>query len=282
MFGLGWLDLLLIVGMVVSLIGMKVCSKQQRTMKNAQLYAVLLLCVVFVCTGWLLWRQFLWDLVVDKSELAMRRTEAQWAGQGYGVGKYINGPLKNDEDFKGRDKGDGILVIYDDNGTPNSKRTVDAFKRGLEEAGINLSNVEFKQLEISASAPMMGPAGPGMGVTMLMTYADFLKAMKGQDQPVVISLLGLPNSMSQNVADLTNRGKRAFVVAGNVYQNQMQVMAVGNKLVTALLQMKPDAPGYEDSYPEEAPAAFDAFYQIVTPKNAQQVYQQMQKASSSK
>lgn len=285
MFGLKWLDLLVIVGMIACFIGLKVCSKNQRTMKNAQLIAVLMLCGVFVCAGTLFWRQFLKDLLTDRTAEAHKRNCVQWRAQGYGLAKYINGELKNDSALTG----EGVLVIFED--SDYNTDLVAAFKEGLTEGGIAQSTVEFKPIAVAGAGGATrsaGPGGvPGPGMMMMMTADDIQTAMRGGAQRVVISLVGVPPQtpvMRQydRRIDFTNKGKRAFIVAGSVWQSKEQMEMVYYKQITAAVQQRADAPEFEDSYPEESNRAWDVFYKLATVKNAEAMYKEYESRTPSK
>ncbi len=266
MFGFGWFDGLLFLVMIGSFLGMRVCSKKQRTMKNAQLYALLLILVVFVAAGWFMWRNFLKDFFIDKAELSRARARTQWEAQGWGLGKYILNQMTKDNP---KVEGDRILVLHDD--ADYVQPQVEAFKKGMIASGIPESRMEFKVLEVSGQgAPTGMPMGmPGMSKEMLMTSNDFKKAMPSSAPKVVISLLGLPRDAAQTGFRFASRdGKSVFLVGGNVYQNPTHIQLVQYGTVTGVLQLKDDAPTFEDSYSEEPSAAFKEFYELVTKSNA--------------
>lgn len=266
MFGFTWFDGLLFLVMIGCFLGMRVCSKNQRTMKNAQLYALLLILLVFVAAGWFMWRNFLKEFFIDKAELSRARARTQWEAQGWGLGKYINGQMKTDNP---KVEADRILVLYDD--AEYVQPQVEAFKKGMVAAGVPESRMEFKVLEVSGQgAPVGMPMGmPGMSKEMLMTSADFKKAMPSSAPKVVISLLGLPRDAAQTGYRFASKdGKSAFLVGGNVYQNPTHIQLVQFGTVTGVLQLKDDAPTFEDSYSEEPAEAFEEFYELVTKNNA--------------
>ena len=169
--------------MIAGFIGLKVISNKQQTLKNANLYAILDLLVIFVCAGTLIWNEFLYDLVVDKASLAKERQINSFKVQGYGVADYINS--------KGISK-DGILLIST---AAISDEEVEGFKSGMSAAGIS---GPFEVTKIGKELAMPGPGGPGgPGGPVMVTFTDkdIKNAMKGKKDGVVINLAGIPSNM---------------------------------------------------------------------------------------
>ena len=178
--------------MIAGFIGLKVISNKQQTLKNANLYAILDLVVIFVCAGTLIWNEFLYDLVVDRASLAKERQINSFKVQGYGVADYINS--------KGISK-DGILLIAT---AAVSDDEVESFKSGMSAAGIS-GPFEVTKIgkELSMPGPGMAPAdGP---VMVTFSDKDIKNAMKGKKSGVVINLAGLPANMAMMPVTRANK-----------------------------------------------------------------------------
>ncbi len=178
-------SIIALIVMIAGFIGLKVISNKQQTLKNANLYAILDLVVIFVCAGTLIWNEFLYDLVVDKASLAKDRQINSFKIQGYGVADYINS--------KGISK-DGILLITT---AAISDEELESFQKGMAAGGIS-GPFEVTKIgkEVAMPGPGIGPAGGPVMVTF--TDKDIKNAMKGKKGGVVIHLAGMPSNMAMS------------------------------------------------------------------------------------
>lgn len=267
MFGLEWMEIAMLAGMLACLVPLKLCGGKRRGSRYALPVAVLSFCGIVLLAGAFFWNRFAGEAAASPAATVKERANVQWRAQGYGIARWLE---KNDPGNK------AILVIWEENEANKTK--LEEFKRGLAEAGVDPARTDFRPLTVSAADGI--PAGYGGSLVSLMTPRDLHEIMKAYgENKTVVSLVGVPPTPGRNGGgernwDFTNRGGRLFLVGGNVYENPVQLEMTANGWISALIQPRPDAPGFEDAYPAGAPEAFEAFYRVVVPENARQAYRE--------
>ncbi len=253
---------LICVVMFVSLIGMMVCSKKQKTNPNAQPIAMGLLIVVIVCGVAMLYRTgILGDATGNRRQTESLFTESQ----GIVLGEYL---VANN---KGK-----VLVLAEPDFKTNSytKTLVEGLKKGLG-AGteVVVDTIETpgvkKPVEQDPNMPEMT-----MPLMDTMTAKDFDRAVaKYPNAKVVVSLVGLPRNKSQ--MKLWKKGP--VIALLNAYGNLANLIKAGK--ICAVTVSKPKA-DYEADYPGTPKAAFELRYILVTTKNIEQLKDKVKKLLS--
>ena len=259
------ITVLICVVMFVSLIGMMVCSKKQKTNPNAQPVAMGLLIVVIICGVAMLYRTG----ILGDAASGRQYSENQFtAAQGVILGQYLA------TDAPGK-----VLVIAeaDFKTNPYTKTLVEGLKEGIG-AG---AEVQVDTIEIpGAKKPKVSedPDMPDMDMMMplmdTMTARDFDRTVaKYPDVKVIVSLVGLPRNKSK--LKLWKKGPKIALLNG--YGNLANLVKAGK--ICAVTVSKPKA-DYESAYPGTAKEAFEMRYILVTPKNIVQLKEKSPKLLS--
>ncbi len=258
------MTILIVAVMILSVIGMMICSKKQKTNPNAQPIAMVLLVVVVVCAALLLWPK--------NTQQAQMQQENQFAAsQGIVLGKYLaaNAPGKI------------LLLAETDYKTNKYTQTIAEGLRKGTGGEVVVDTVETAASRKAAAAPApKGPDGmPGgmpemtMPLQETMTAKDFDAAVaKHPDAKVVVSLIGLPRDASR----LKIWGKTKIAII-NAYGRLAGLIEKG--WIPAVTISKPKA-NYEAAYPGDPQKGFELRYILVTSKNIKSLPKKVQQMLS--
>ncbi len=255
-------NLLLVAVMLGGFALLRTCKKRQKTWRHASLYAVMTLVVLLGSCGLFLWHNFLHDAVTDAGTMALERAEMQWHAQGRHMARMAAALRRSDPAAA-----DAILVLH--GGMENQQSRLAAFTMAMTANGVPPSALEFRVVPVSGPRAGIAPA------ESLVTVNDLKKAIGDFSGGIVISLLGVPPDAPHSRFDFTRRGKQRFWAGGDATNNSPEIQQmVRAGRIGAVMQSRPDAPQFGESYSGDPEKAFRQFFEPVYPDSEKIFYNQ--------
>ena len=253
----------LVIGgiMLISFIGMIICSKKQHVTPAAKPGAIALLCVVIGCAIIFMVRN-----MSDGDTEGLIENELKFAKSStYVLGKYLAKTMPNAR----------VLVIVGPKSENNKRQKIliAGLKKGF---GSAITNIKVASPKINKPKGPDGKPMPDMMMPMeeMMKAADFNKLIaKNKNCTLIITLIGLPmdtGGMKIWKQFMTNPKKtpKLCIVNGDV---SMFGAFIAKGLMPAVVTFKPDAKYTEEPAPADLQKAFDKRYLLVTSKNIKEV-----------
>jgi hypothetical protein len=253
----------LVVGgiMLVSFIGMIICSKKQHVTPAAKPGAIVLLLVVVGCAI-----TFMVHNMSDGDTAGLIENELKFAKSStYVLGKYLAKTMPNAK----------VLVIVGQKSESNKRQKV--LIEGLKEGfGSSITNIKVEAPKIKTPKGPDGKPMPDMMMPMeeMMKASDFNKLIaKNKNCNLIITLIGLPMDTGglkiwKQFISEPKKCPKLCIVNGDV---SMFGAFIAKGLMPAVVTVKPDAKYTEDPAPADMQKAFDKRYLLVTSKNIKEV-----------
>ncbi len=261
---LGIGGIIAVLVMILSLIGMIVCSKKQDSVAMAKPAAVGLMVLVMLCAVVILMKT---GVIGDQGTQKIIQNEFVYTKASYvTLGKFI----------AEKNAGAKILLIVDKQrkNDTRSPMLLDAFKEGL--AGkATISASETPAIAWPEGRPQPRPEEMDMmPLQEMMTAQSFNDLMaKYPDCTLIVSFIGLPNDVeNMQIWTMEPEKRPKIALINGTYHNLKSAVVSG--IVVAIVAVNPGAKFTDESAPSDIKAAFDKRYIMITPDNIEQIAQQ--------